>query len=119
MAFLGMRGELTADGLIARLPYADALVGNPFLPALHGGVLGGFMEGTAILQLLWNNEAGVVPKTIDFSIDYLRSARARSCAARCHVVRQGQRIANCAIELWQDDRATLVAVARAHFLLAR
>jgi acyl-coenzyme A thioesterase PaaI-like protein len=35
------------------------------------------------------------------------------------VVRQGQRIANCAIELWQDDRATMVAVARAHFLLTR
>lgn len=119
MAFLGMRSEMTPDGLLTRLPYDEVLVGNPFLPALHGGVLGGFMEGTAILQLLWNNEAGVVPKTIDFSIDYLRSARARSSAARCHVVRQGQRIANCAIELWQDDRATMVAVARAHFLLAR
>lgn len=119
MAFLGMRSETTPDGLLTRLPYDEALVGNPFLPALHGGVLGGFMEGTAILQLLWNNEAGVVPKAIDFSIDYLRSARARPSAARCHVVRQGHRIANCAIELWQDDRGTLVAVARAHFLLAR
>lgn len=119
MAFLGMRGEVTPDGLIAHLPHAEAHVGNPFLPALHGGVLGGFMEGTAILQLLWNNEAGVVPKTIDFSIDYLRSARAHPSAAMCHVVRQGQRIANCAIELWQADRASLVAVARAHFLLAK
>jgi uncharacterized protein (TIGR00369 family) len=119
MAFLGMRGEVTPDGLVTRLPYTEALVGNPFLPALHGGVLGGFMEGTAILQLLWNNEAGVIPKTIDFSIDYLRSARARPCAAICRVVRQGQRIANCAIELWQEDRASPVAVARAHFLLAK
>lgn len=119
MAGLGMCAEVTADGLIARLPFDETLVGNPFLPALHGGVLGGFMEATAILQLLWSVEAGTIPKTIDFSIDYVRPARARESAAACRVVRQGQRVANVAVELWQDDRASPAAVARAHFLLAR
>lgn len=119
MAGLGMRAEVTPEGLVARLPYDEALIGNPFLPALHGGVLGGFMEATAILQLLWSVEAGTIPKTIDFSLDYVRPARARDSAAACRVVRQGQRVANVAIELWQEDRASPAAVARAHFLLAR
>jgi uncharacterized protein (TIGR00369 family) len=119
MAALGMRGAVTAEGIVTRLPHDEGLIGNPFLPALHGGVIGGFMEATAILQLLWSVEAGTIPKTIDFSLDYVRSARARDSFAACRVVRQGQRVANVAVELWQEDRASPSAVARAHFLLAR
>jgi hypothetical protein len=35
--FLGVRAELKGDELTLILPYSEHLVGNPLLPALHGG----------------------------------------------------------------------------------
>ena len=49
--FLGVRAELKGDELTLVLPYSEHLVGNPLLPALHGGVVGALMELTAITQL--------------------------------------------------------------------
>ncbi|HEX5264897.1 MAG TPA: PaaI family thioesterase, partial [Phenylobacterium sp.] len=49
--FLGMRAELAGDEMTAVLPFAPHLVGNTFLPALHGGVIGAFLEATALAQL--------------------------------------------------------------------
>ena len=46
--FLGVRVELAGDEMTAVLPFADHLVGNPVLPALHGGVIGAFLEMTAL-----------------------------------------------------------------------
>ena len=43
--------------------------------ALHGGVIGAFLEITSIVQLLFDTSCERLPKTIDISIDYLRSAR--------------------------------------------
>jgi len=50
--FLGLRIELAGDEMTAILPFGQHLVGNPPLPAIHGGVLGAFMEMTALAQLL-------------------------------------------------------------------
>ena len=49
--FLGMRAELAGDEMTAILPFAPHLIGNMVLPALHGGVIGAFMEMTALAQL--------------------------------------------------------------------
>jgi acyl-coenzyme A thioesterase PaaI-like protein len=49
--FLGMRAELAGDELTAILPFRPDLVGNVYLPAIHGGVMGAFMELTAQTQL--------------------------------------------------------------------
>lgn len=100
------------------LPYRDENVGNILLPAIHGGVIGGFLENAAVLHLMWAREAQGIPKIIDFSIDYLRSAGAQDLYARCEIVRQGKRVANVLLSAWQGDPARPVASARAHYLLA-
>jgi len=46
--FLGMQVELAGEEMRVRLDFAPHLVGNAMLPALHGGVIGAFMEMTAI-----------------------------------------------------------------------
>ncbi|HXG29513.1 MAG TPA: PaaI family thioesterase [Nevskiales bacterium] len=117
-AFLGIRIARDADGLLFQLPYAERLVGNRALPALHGGVVAGFMENAALLHLMYLEPRQVgIPKTIDFSIDYLRSAGPRESLARCEVTRLGRRVAQVQIRCWQENAAVPVAVARAHFLL--
>ncbi|MGB1222023.1 MAG: PaaI family thioesterase, partial [Alcanivoracaceae bacterium] len=58
------------------------------------------------------------PKTIDFTIDYLRAGHYRDTYAECRVTRLGRRVANVHISAWQVRREDPIAIARAHFLLA-
>ena len=115
--FLGVQLEMKGDELTAVLPYKDSLIGNPLLPALHGGVVGAMMELTAIAQLLLTQGTGKIPKTIDISIDYLRSGRPVETYARAQVTKLGRRIANVRVEAWQYDRADPIAALHGHFLL--
>lgn len=120
-AFLDVQVTMAQNLPRFRLPYRPSLIGNTVLPALHGGVVAGFMENAALLHLLLSLDESKVPKSIDFSIDYLRSANAVDSFAACEVARQGRRVAQVQIRCWQheqgDGRERAVAVARAHFLL--
>ena len=115
--FLGMKAQRVDEVLHFALPHQDQLIGNARLPALHGGVVAAFMENAALLHVLWAQAETRLPKSIDFSIDYLRSARTRDCWARCEVTRQGRRVAQAQVRCWQDDPERPIALARAHFLL--
>lgn len=115
--YLGMRVELAGDEMTAVLPFAQHLVGNPMLPALHGGVTGAFMEMTALAQLALVQPAQRIPKTIDITIEYLRPARAQDTFARAILRKVGRRVANVQVECWQESRAQPVAGMTGHFLL--
>lgn len=133
--FLGITFDRRGDELTAILPYDDKLIGNPLLPALHGGVTAAFLEVSAIIGLSWSlvweaMEAGQIdprsldsahlprlPKTIDFTVDYLRTGLPRDAYARARVNRSGRRYASIHVEAWQDNRARLFAQATGHFLM--
>ncbi|OQS43885.1 PaaI family thioesterase [Chromobacterium haemolyticum] len=112
-------GEDDAGELLFQLPFAERNVGNTALPALHGGLIGGFLESAAMLHLMWIRESQETPKIVDFSLDYLRPGRPQTLYAKCEITKQGKRVANVLIEAWQEDRRKPVAVARAHFLLSQ
>jgi uncharacterized protein (TIGR00369 family) len=103
--------------LLTRMRYHEDLIGNTFLPALHGGTLGAMLELTAIFHLLWETETAAVPKIVNITVDYLRSARPVDVIARATVTKQGRRMVNVYVEAWQDDRSKPVATANAHFLV--
>jgi acyl-coenzyme A thioesterase PaaI-like protein len=128
--FLGIEFDRRGDELTAILPFDDKLIGNPRLPALHGGAIAAFLEVTAIIELAWTTlwedmEAGranmesfpPMPKTIDFTVDFLRSGLPRDAYARARVNRSGRRYASVQVEAWQDNRARPFAMASAHFLM--
>ena len=118
-AYLGLRMDLGDPAApVLRLPFKPSLIGNSALPAIHGGVVASFMESAALMHLLLVLDERRVPKSIDFSIDYLRSAHAEEAYAACAVERLGRRVAQVQIRCWQADPAKPVALARAHFLLA-
>ncbi len=94
-------------------------IGNPLIPALHGGVIGAFMELSAALHLMLFLAEPRLPKIIDFSIDYLRSGQSRDTYAQCEVCRQGARVANVAVTTWQSKRELPIAIARGHFKLSK
>ena len=132
--FLGICFERHGDELTAVLAYDDKLIGNPALPAIHGGVTASFLEVAAIIELSWTTiwpdlEAGRLPpetvadtlprlpKTIDFTVDFLRTGLPRDGYARARVNRSGRRYASVHVEAWQDNRARLFAQATGHFLM--
>jgi acyl-coenzyme A thioesterase PaaI-like protein len=117
--FLGLTGRLDGDQLITTMTYGEHLIGNPALPALHGGTLGALLESAAIFELLWRAETIVLPKTITVTIDYLRSGGPHDTHARGIVTRHGRRVTNVRVEAWQDDPAKPVATAHAIFLVMR
>jgi uncharacterized protein (TIGR00369 family) len=112
--FLGVRLEEGPAGPIAVLPFAERLIGNPILPALHGGVVASFLELAALARL---DVEGRRARTIDITVDYLRPARPVTFYAEARVLKLGRRAANLAVEAWQDDRANPVAALRGHFLI--
>jgi uncharacterized protein (TIGR00369 family) len=114
---LGLVARIEDGGLVTTMRFADHLIGNPALPALHGGTLGALLESAAVFELLWRAETIVLPKTITITIDFLRSGAPVDTHARCFVTRQGRRVTNVRVEAWQTDRASLVATAHAIFLV--
>jgi uncharacterized protein (TIGR00369 family) len=115
--FLGVALEEADEGLVCVLPFRDDLVGNAALPALHGGVVGAFLELTALIHLIAQVEDERVPKPIGFSIDYLRSVGPRPTRGRAEIVKHGRRIANVRVIAWQDDPTRPVAAGTGNFLL--
>jgi uncharacterized protein (TIGR00369 family) len=112
--FLGVRLEAGGAGPIAVLPYVPRLIGNPILPALHGGVVASFLELAALARL---DHEGRRARTIDITVDYLRPARPVATYAEARILKLGRRAANLAVEAWQEDRANPVAALRGHFLI--
>lgn len=122
--YLGIEMAMRDYGVEYKLPFRQELVGNAVIKALHGGVVAGFMENVALLELLVSSEESRIPKTVDFSIDYLRSARSVDTYAHCTILRQGRRVAMVEIKVAQGKDVNEVsyekpiAAARAHFLLS-
>ena len=114
---IGIECLRLGDDMVFRLPANKDTIGNPILPAIHGGVIAGFMEHSAMLPLLMFMGIPHMPKIIDFSIDYLRAGHYRDTFVQCQVWRQGRGVANVAITAWQTNQTEPIATARAHFKL--
>ncbi len=91
--FLGMRFvELRGGTAAMEIPFRAELIGNPELPALHGGVVASLLDtcgGAAVWSMLGRNDR---VSTVDLRVDYLRPARAETVCARASVVRLGNRV---------------------------
>lgn len=115
--FLGVRVEHDESGTVIVLPFRDELVGNRWLPAVHGGVVGAFLELVAIGTMLAQSELDRVPKPISFSVNYLRSAGPVEIRGRAEIVKHGRRIANVRVIAWQAAEARPIAAGTGNFLL--
>ena len=114
---LGLRAERVGSDTVLVMPFAPHLIGNPVLPALHGGAIGAFLETVAIAQLILELGEARLPKPIDVSIDYLRSGGAVDPRGRARIAKLGRRVMNVRAQLWQEDAAKPIASLRGHFML--
>ena len=116
-AFLGVTAQVGEGRVVLQMPFGAKLVGNPIIPAIHGGVIGSLLETAAIAQTVWETRSVAFPKPVDITIDYLRTGRAVISYASARLARQGRRVVNVHAQMWQDDESKPIAALRGHFLL--
>jgi len=116
-AFIGAQAKVDDQRLLYWLDKRASNIGNPSLPAIHGGVIGGFLELAAAIEIIFSLNVTDMPKVVDFSLDYLRPGRYKTIYASCKVMRQGKKLVNVSAAAWQDDEQTPIATARCHFLI--
>ena len=115
--FLDLRTRLDGEDLTVVMPFADRLIGNPMLPALHGGSTAALLEMTAVAQVALSYPRLRLPRPINVTVSYLRSGRPIDVIARARISKAGRRVAHVLAEAWQDDPAEPIASLTAHFLL--
>ena len=101
------------------MPFSPKIVGNPILPAIHGGIIGAFLETTAIAGVTRDLGVSALPKPIGLTINFCRSGRALDSYASVSIVKQGRRVVAFEAQAWQDDPAKPIASALGHFMLRK
>ena len=114
--YMGFSVRIEDGQLISHLPYRPDLIGNPVLPALHGGAIGAFLELAAMAQLKLLSQSSPSVKPINISVQYLRPGKPMPVFASARLNRFGRTIANLDVIAWQDSEKTIIASLQAHFL---
>lgn len=118
LSHLGIEFEINDGMVLGRVPFKQDLVGNPMIPAIHGGVIAASMELVAVGQLMLEAALEKRPKTVNVSIDYLRSGKPQILFAKAHIFKLGRRVANVEAFAFQEDETKPIAKLHGNFLLA-
>jgi acyl-coenzyme A thioesterase PaaI-like protein len=114
-AKLGGMIDVSEDGALWTLAPRPELIGNPPLPALHGGAVTAFLElacGGVVARRL---ERSVLPRLISLNVQFLTPIRLRDVRARPDIRRIGRRVAVVHIEAWQDNPGSPACAAQFEF----
>lgn len=118
---LGMHFLKVEPGFVVmELPFQESLIGNPVIPALHGGAISSLVD-TVGGACIWSKlalEDRVA--TLDLRVDYLRPGRPESLLAQGRLVRLGNRVGISDLKAYHpraEDRP--VALARAVYNIRR
>lgn len=116
---LGVKPIVIGEEFTLVMPYLESNIGNPVLPALHGGAISGLMEIAAITQLVISTEGKALPKPIGVNVDYLRRGKPKDTYARALIFKQGSRVANVRVRAWQEDYEKPIAAMHGHYLTSK
>ncbi|WP_206008532.1 thioesterase family protein [Pseudoalteromonas sp. SA25] len=97
-------------------PWQDVLIGNPAQKILHGGVIsavldnvGGMLAAASVIDKLTDLDIGSVQTklatlgTIDLRTDYLRPGKGESFTASATLIRSGNKVCVCRMELHNEE----------------
>ncbi len=103
--FLGIEMTQIDAGLVQlTLDFRPEFIGNPLLPALHGGVISSLLD-TAGGAAVWSQaEPRDRVSTVDLRVDYLRPGRPEPVVGQGKVVRLGNRVGVAELRAWHPGR---------------
>jgi uncharacterized protein (TIGR00369 family) len=111
--------EVGVGVVVARLPYAKQLVGNPVTGVVHGGVITTLVDqtsGSAVFTATGQSEAIA---TLDLRIDYLSPATpGEAVLARAHCYRVTRQIAFVRCAVYHRDPEDPIATSVSTFMRA-
>ncbi len=118
--FLGMRVEALEEGYARlRVPFSEELVGDPFRPSLHGGVVSSLADTAGGIAAFTCVRPGDRLSTVDLRVDYLRPAALEDLVAEGRVLRIGNRVAVADIVVHQGDPDRHVATGKGVYNVKR
>ncbi len=120
-AHLGMRVLSMGEGeAVMELPAERRFTGDPFRPALHGGVIATLGDNAGGLAVFSLTGPGDRVSTVDLRVDYLRPGRTDvPLRAATRVIRMGNRVAATETTVYHDDPARPVARVAAVYNVVR
>lgn len=118
-AYLGMKVTLLEDGEAEMMvPGRPELTGDPFRPALHGGVVSALADTVGGLAVFSRVGHTHVASTVDLRVDYLRPGAVQvDLYARARILRVGNRVAATHTLIYQEDIDEPIATATAVYNL--
>ena len=103
--FMGLRCEVLERGrCVLRVPWREELVGDPFRPAVHGGVTSALVDtagGGAVFTMM--GSATDRTSTVDLRVDFLRPGPAADLVCEARVVRMGNRVAVTRMQVYSEE----------------
>jgi len=91
--YLGFRVTTLEKGRARiEVPFRDEFIGDPFRPALHGGVLSTLIDACGGAAVWTEVEPMDRVSTVDLRVDYLRPGPLADIACEARVVRIGNRV---------------------------
>lgn len=91
------------------------LVGNPLIPALHGGAVAAFLEAASAIVLARALGMDQLPRSISANLGFLASGRLIDITTQPSIRRIGRRIAVVHADAWQDETSVPICSAQFDF----
>lgn len=118
-----------ADEVEVCFPWSEQLIGNPLQNILHGGVIASVLDvagGIMAVSSAVGRLTDVAPEelvtrlgkmsTIDIRTDYLRPGRGEQFIATARVIRAGNKVAVCRMEL-HNEQGVHIALGTGTYLV--
>ncbi len=115
--FLNLKTDIYGDEVTVVMPFSEHLIGNPLIPALHGGSTAALLELAAMAKVSHDYPRLRLPRPINVSIAYLRVGKASDVYARAHISKAGKKVAYVTASAWQEGQDKPIATLTAHFQL--
>lgn len=114
MGIRAANDEERSDGCMV---FREHLIGNPYVPAIHGGAVASLLQATAKLALTRDTSATIHPQMLSCSLEYLGSPLTKNTFARATISSISRRFANVRVIAFQESPDQPVAAATIQFVL--
>lgn len=112
---MGIECNDSDQGLVFTLPALTQNLNALTSSALHQGALSGFMQTSAITELMLRDPSYHQFKLIRLSIEYRESATHRDTYAQCQVIEPQDAARYVCVIAWQNDALCPIAKAYLYF----